>query len=436
MNNAGIGAVAAVEDFDDDEVLRVFDTNVFGPIRVARAALPHMREQRSGRIINIGSLSGVVPSQFRGIYSATKAALSSISEAMYYELHPWNIHVAVIEPGFFETSIGDKRMATRRQGASDYAPLLEQYEQGSTPGGSQRAEPTPVIDVIVAAATKTSPKRHYLVGKDAEALGAMRKTLPDEELAALVLRSMPTLEGRHRRERRQPHGSLRARDRVLPLGRKTYVMAILNLTNDSFSGDGVGTDLDAAVRRAVQAQAMAPTSSTSAPRARARTCRSREADEEAAQRRWRRSRRVRASRSLLVSVDTYKRAGRRGGAAGRRAHHQRHRRLDGRHGDGRGGRQVRRRARHQLHVRAAEGPSRSAAASTTTSSASTSRSCVSASRCGRGPASRDDRSSSIRASRSGSRTTKTSRCCGGWVSFARLGCRCSWRRRASTSSAA
>ncbi len=195
VNNAGIGAVAAVEDFDDDEVLRVFDTNVFGPIRVARAALPQMRKQGSGRIINVGSLSGVVPSHFRGIYSATKAALSSISEALYYELHPWNIHVANIEPGFFETSIGDKRMPTRRQGTSDYAPLLEQYEKGSTPGGSQRAEPTPVIDAIVAAATEPSPKRHYLVGKDAEALGAMRKTMPDEELAALVLRSMPSLEG-------------------------------------------------------------------------------------------------------------------------------------------------------------------------------------------------------------------------------------------------
>jgi NAD(P)-dependent dehydrogenase (short-subunit alcohol dehydrogenase family) len=194
VNNAGIGAVAAVEDFDDDEVLRVFDTNVFGPIRVVRAALPHMRKQRSGRIVNVGSLSAVVPSHFRGIYSATKAALSSISEALYYELHPWNIHVANIEPGFFATEIGDKRMETRRQATSDYAPLLERYERGSTPGGSERAEPTPVVDAIVQAATEESPKRHYLVGKDAEALGAMRKSMPDEDLAALVLRSMPSLE--------------------------------------------------------------------------------------------------------------------------------------------------------------------------------------------------------------------------------------------------
>lgn len=194
VSNAGIGAVAAVEDFDDDEVLRVFDTNVFGPIRVARAALPHMRAQRSGRIINVGSLSGVVPSHFRGIYSATKAALSSISEALYYELHPWNISVSNIEPGFFDTAIGDKRMATRRQKTSDYAPLLEKYEQGSTPGGSARAEPTPVIEAIIDAATADVPKRHYLVGKDAETLGAMRKSMADEELAALVLRSMPSLE--------------------------------------------------------------------------------------------------------------------------------------------------------------------------------------------------------------------------------------------------
>ena len=122
VNNAGIGAVAAVEDFDDDEVLKVFDTNVFGVIRVVRAVLPHMRAKRSGRIVNVGSMAGVVPSQFRGIYSATKSALAALSDAMFYELHPWGIHSCVVEPGFFETGIGSNRMPTRRQASSDYAP--------------------------------------------------------------------------------------------------------------------------------------------------------------------------------------------------------------------------------------------------------------------------------------------------------------------------
>ena len=196
VNNAGIGAVAAVEDFDDDEYLRVFDTNVFGAIRVTRAALPHMRKQRSGRIVNVGSMSGVVPSHFRGIYSATKGALASITEALFYELYPFGIHACVIEPGFFETAIDANRMQTRRQATSDYAPLLAKYEPGGSrvPAGSKRVDPQPVVDAILRAAFEDNPKRHYVVGKDAEALSDLHRRLPDEEFAQLVLRSMPALD--------------------------------------------------------------------------------------------------------------------------------------------------------------------------------------------------------------------------------------------------
>ena len=194
VNNAGIGAVAAVEDFDDDEYQRVFDTNVFGVIRVTRAVLPHMRAQRSGRLIHIGSLSAVVPSQFRSIYSATKAAVAAMSDALFVELSPWGIYSSVIEPGFFATAIGDNRMATRRQGSSDYASLLEQYETGSSPKGSERVAPDPVIDVILQAATDIPPRRHYPVGKDADALTALKAKLPDEEFVRLMMRSMPQLD--------------------------------------------------------------------------------------------------------------------------------------------------------------------------------------------------------------------------------------------------
>jgi NAD(P)-dependent dehydrogenase (short-subunit alcohol dehydrogenase family) len=196
VNNAGIGAVAALEDFDDDEVQRVFDTNVFGVIRVTRAVLPHMRAQRSGRIVHVGSLAAIVPNQFRGIYAATKSAVSALSDSLYYEGHPWGIHSCVVEPGFFETSISDNRMPTRRQGSSDYAPLLQKYEGATkTPGGSDRANPQPVADIIVQAATEAEPKRHYPVGQDAESIVALKAKLTDDEFAKVILRSMPTLDG-------------------------------------------------------------------------------------------------------------------------------------------------------------------------------------------------------------------------------------------------
>ena len=189
VNNAGIGAVGPTEEFDDDEFTRVFDTNVFGILRVTRAVVPHMRAQQSGRIIHVGSLAGIVASPFRGIYSATKAAVEAITDAMYYELHPFGVHVCVIEPGFFETSIGDNRIQMRRDAdASPYADLFRRYESSSTkaPGGAVRADPQAVADIIVVAATAEQPKRRYPVGKDAELVAPLHKQMSDEEFEKVM----------------------------------------------------------------------------------------------------------------------------------------------------------------------------------------------------------------------------------------------------------
>jgi NAD(P)-dependent dehydrogenase (short-subunit alcohol dehydrogenase family) len=189
VNNAGIGAVAPTEEFDDDEFLRVFDTNVFGVLRTTRAVLPLMRAQRSGRIVNVGSLAGIVASPFRGIYSASKAAVEAITDAMYYELHPFGIHMCVVEPGFFETAISDNRMPLRRdEDASPYADLFRRYEDASSkaPGGAVRADPQAVADIIVRAATEEQPKRRYPVGKDAELIAPLHKQMSDEEFEKVM----------------------------------------------------------------------------------------------------------------------------------------------------------------------------------------------------------------------------------------------------------
>ena len=189
VNNAGIGTVAPTEEFDDDEYLRVFDTNVFGVLRVTRAVAPIMRAQHGGRIVNVGSLAGIVASPFRGIYSATKSAVEAITDSMYYELHPFGIHVCVVEPGFFETSISDNRMKMRRDAAaSPYAALFDRFETASTkaPVGSVRADPQVVADMIVRAAYEDAPKRRYPVGRDAEALAPLHKTMSDEEFEKVM----------------------------------------------------------------------------------------------------------------------------------------------------------------------------------------------------------------------------------------------------------
>ncbi|MHB8684520.1 MAG: SDR family oxidoreductase, partial [Dehalococcoidia bacterium] len=114
VNNAGIGTHGPVEDFDDDEVLSIFNTNVFGVIRVTRAVLPSMRARKSGTIVTVGSLAGKVSAPFGGVYAASKHAIEALSDALYYELHPFGIRVVLVEPGGFETEIQTNHLVARR----------------------------------------------------------------------------------------------------------------------------------------------------------------------------------------------------------------------------------------------------------------------------------------------------------------------------------
>ncbi|HXK32570.1 MAG TPA: SDR family oxidoreductase [Dehalococcoidia bacterium] len=193
VNNAGVGGLAPVEEWRDDEILRLFDTNVFGLIRVTREVLPHMRAQRSGRIVNIGSLAGVVSTPFRAIYSATKHAVEAITDGLYYELHPFGVHVCVVEPGFFATAIDQNYIPLRRDPArSPYADLEQKFHaaMSGSAGSGNRADPQAVADVIVQAATDEQPRRRYLAGKDAEAIAPMHKQMSDEDFERVMRQAL------------------------------------------------------------------------------------------------------------------------------------------------------------------------------------------------------------------------------------------------------
>src|ERR1700744_2742598 len=101
VNNAGHGFTGAIEEATDGEILNVFETNVFGLIRVTRAVLPHFRRQGSGHIVNLSSISGLVGLPASDIYNASKFAVEGISEALAAELAPLGIRVTVVEPGPF-----------------------------------------------------------------------------------------------------------------------------------------------------------------------------------------------------------------------------------------------------------------------------------------------------------------------------------------------
>jgi len=109
VNNAGFGIAGSIEDTSIEEAKAQFETNFFGVLRVCRAVLPIMREQRAGYIVTIGSLAGRVGWPFQGLYSASKYALEGLTEALRLEVRPFGIHVVLIEPGDFNTTFTARR---------------------------------------------------------------------------------------------------------------------------------------------------------------------------------------------------------------------------------------------------------------------------------------------------------------------------------------
>jgi len=184
VNNAGIGAQGPLEETDDDEAKEIFETNFFGALRTIRTVLPQMREQKSGTIVNVSSLAGVVCPPFDGIYSASKHALEAMTEALHYEAHPFGVRVVLVEPGGFETNIGNTRRVPRRYTeGSPYASLHQRFEQALTrlPAGGERGDPQVVAEAVYNAVHDTEPKLRYLVGQDAEMIGGLRKQMGDEQ---------------------------------------------------------------------------------------------------------------------------------------------------------------------------------------------------------------------------------------------------------------
>src|SRR6185369_15829919 len=103
VNNAGYGSIGALEEFEDEQIRRQFETNFFGPIDIIRAALPALREQKSGHIINFSSVGGFVSFPSAGLYCASKFALEAMTEALSGELVGHGIKATIIEPGAFRT---------------------------------------------------------------------------------------------------------------------------------------------------------------------------------------------------------------------------------------------------------------------------------------------------------------------------------------------
>jgi NAD(P)-dependent dehydrogenase (short-subunit alcohol dehydrogenase family) len=147
----------------------LMDTNFWGPIRCIRAVLPAMRAQGSGVIVNVSSLASRVPgTAYSSMYAASKSAINAVSEALATEVEPFGIRVVSIEPGFFDTAIGDNNLDRDREFEGPYAQdeaWIQSFFDAGVGGG---ASPTIVADVIVEAATDPSTPLHTTVGDDAD----------------------------------------------------------------------------------------------------------------------------------------------------------------------------------------------------------------------------------------------------------------------------
>jgi NAD(P)-dependent dehydrogenase (short-subunit alcohol dehydrogenase family) len=151
VNNAGVSLLGSVEETSVAEAQSLFDTNVFGILRVTQAVLPHMRAQRSGRIVNISSVLGFIPAPYMGLYSASKHAVEGLSESLDHEVRKFGIRVVLVEPGYTRTNLDTNapRASTTVAAYDAERDVVARKIVANVSGGP---EPEGVANTIMAAA--------------------------------------------------------------------------------------------------------------------------------------------------------------------------------------------------------------------------------------------------------------------------------------------
>jgi len=193
VNNAGYGSYGAVEDVPLAEARRQFDVNVFGLARLTQLVLPHMRERRAGRIINISSVGGKIYEPMGGWYHATKFAVEGLSDSMRVELAPFGIDVVLILPGAIKTEWGgiaaESLLATSGHTAYSEQATMVSNLFGAAESTPRLVSPPEVIANAVAKAVtaRRRPKTRYVVGGGAKPIVFARRVLSDRAFDRLIV---------------------------------------------------------------------------------------------------------------------------------------------------------------------------------------------------------------------------------------------------------
>lgn len=177
VNNAGFGITGAAEESSIAQVRAMFETNVFGLVRVTNAVLPIMRAQRHGRILNVGSVAGLGPFPFGAHYAATKHAVEGYSESLDHEVREFGVRVAVIEPAATRTSFEASTIPADALQA-DYNAARAKYGAAFDLTMAKAATAESVAETIVLAAQDTSPRLRYTSGKAARQIAFARRFFP------------------------------------------------------------------------------------------------------------------------------------------------------------------------------------------------------------------------------------------------------------------
>lgn len=168
VNNAGYGAMGALEELSDEATRHQFETNVFGALNMMRAVLPSMRQHRSGYILNLSSVGGFVSFPGAGIYCATKFALEALSESLAKEVESLGIKIIIVEPGAFRTDFNGRSLVLADTQIADYESVISGFRQWlQDMDGKQPGDPVKAAEAMVQAVNSDNPPLRLALGADA-----------------------------------------------------------------------------------------------------------------------------------------------------------------------------------------------------------------------------------------------------------------------------
>ena len=185
VNNAGYGLIGPVAELSPDDLRDQFETNLFGPVFLSQAVIPFMRKQRSGKIINISSISGILTTPFGGAYCSSKAALNSLSDAMRMELSPFNIQVITVQPGAIKSNFGNRASGSLKKYHSPESMYSFAADFIDMRGMDSQTNPTDVgifTSTVLKEILKEKPNPVLRVGRLTTKLLLFKRVLPDRIL--------------------------------------------------------------------------------------------------------------------------------------------------------------------------------------------------------------------------------------------------------------